>query len=236
MILAIIVGFVTGWLISMPIGPVNAVAISRTLYRNYKHGIAVGIGAALMDLLYCAGAARIHAFLLESPLINLIFQCTGFVALLYLGLKTLFSNKLTNQVLAPESNPEQEVEAVKQMQRFHIKMTGVLSSFAIGIILYASNVAAVPEWIFITALWRGYGLLEVGWIPDLSFALGAGLGTAGWFLTLVKFISHRKRGFAPKTLRIINLSTGVAMVGFGLYFLGVVIFKTDWPRIQQYFI
>jgi threonine/homoserine/homoserine lactone efflux protein len=65
MIVAIIVGFVTGWLLSMPIGPVNAAAISRTLKYSARYGIAVGIGAALMDMIYCGGAAQINQFLVS---------------------------------------------------------------------------------------------------------------------------------------------------------------------------
>src|SRR5437868_5664484 len=89
MIIAFIVGFVSGWLISMPIGPVNAAAISRTIHYNRRHGFLVGSGAAIMDTIYCGGATQINGFLLRSPIINLCFQIAGFALLLYLGIKSI---------------------------------------------------------------------------------------------------------------------------------------------------
>jgi threonine/homoserine/homoserine lactone efflux protein len=50
LIIAVIIGFITGWLMSMPIGPVNAAVISRTLKYTPRYGIAVAIGAAIMDI------------------------------------------------------------------------------------------------------------------------------------------------------------------------------------------
>lgn len=231
MLVAILIGFVTGWLISMPVGPLNAAAISRTIKKGMKAGFAVGLGGALMDFIYCAGSAKIHEYLLASPLINLIFQVIGFIALSILGISTLRSNKLASE----DTDIKDEAEAEERMKRFHLSTKGLLAMFFLGILLYASNVAAIPEWIFLTALWRSYHLLDVGYLADLAFALGAGLGTAGWFLTLVRFIAKRRRGFQPRTLKIINTSAGVALIGFGIYFAIQIIVQTDWHRIGHYF-
>jgi L-lysine exporter family protein LysE/ArgO len=238
-ILAIIIGFVTGWLVSMPIGPVNASAISRTLRYNYKYGIATGLGAALMDLVYCGGAAQIHQFLRESPIINLVFQLVGFGALVYLGIKTLRTAR--QQPSVQDSRHEAEVlkqtelEMQAQMAKLHIEKKGYLAPFLIGVVLYASNVAAVPEWIFISAFWRGYGLLETGVAVNAAFALGAGLGTAGWFIFLVRYIDKRQRGFKPRTLARINLGSAIALLGFGIYFGYQIVFVTDWNAVTKSF-
>src|SRR5687767_481465 len=89
MIIALIIGIIAGWVISMPVGPVNATAILRTLHYGAKHGFAVGIGAAVMDIIYCGGATQINAYLLDSPILNLSFQSVGFFLLVYLGIKSL---------------------------------------------------------------------------------------------------------------------------------------------------
>jgi threonine/homoserine/homoserine lactone efflux protein len=73
MIAALATGFITAWVMSMPIGPLNAAVISRTLKYGKKYGTVIGIGASMMDLVYCAGAAQINQFLVESPIINLLF-------------------------------------------------------------------------------------------------------------------------------------------------------------------
>ncbi len=233
MIIALIIGFVTGWLISMPIGPVNATAISRTLKYGIWSGIATGIGAALMDFLYCAGAAQIHQFLLDSPLINLLFRIVGFGLLIYLGIHTLRTK--TKVIPAAEAHQREEL-AEHRIEQLHMRVQqdSYVSAFMIGVVLYASNVAAVPEWIFVSALWREWGLLQTGVAVNITFALGAGIGPAGWFSFLSRFIAKRRHGFAPATLAKINLFTGIAMLVFALYFAYQIGFDTKWSDVHSH--
>jgi threonine/homoserine/homoserine lactone efflux protein len=233
-IIAIIIGFVTGWVISMPIGPVNASAISRTLKHGYKFGLATGFGAALMDLIYCGFAAEIHQFLETSPIINLCFQILGFVLLIFIGLKTVRTSVPPPVTMANEERSE--TLTAFEMRRLHLSPgKGFLQSFGVGVVLYASNVAAVPEWIFVSALWRNYGLLQTGVAINTIFAVGAGLGTAGWFYFLVRYIDKRQRGFQPGTLAKINKYAGIALLLFGVYFLYQIAFKTNWAAVGSSF-
>ena len=88
MIIALIIGAITGWLMSMPIGPLNAAVISRTIKYSARFGVAVAIGAGLMDVIYCGGAAQINQFLVESPVINLCFEFVGFTGAVNTGNST----------------------------------------------------------------------------------------------------------------------------------------------------
>lgn len=230
-LLAVILGFVTGWAVSMPIGPVNAAAIMRTIRYGTNHGFAVGIGAAIMDVIYCAGATQINEYLLNSPIINLIFQIVGFGLLVFLGIRTLRLAKYPKEHQAADTKSDDKAEA--QVERMHIKRGSIIASLALGIVLYASNIASLPEWIFITAFWKSQGLLDEGFRAAVSFAIGAGLGTAGWFLTLTKFFGKRQRSLEPRILRRIDIVAGTAMLVFGVYFGYQILFNTDWSRINK---
>jgi threonine/homoserine/homoserine lactone efflux protein len=232
MIVAILIGFVTGWLISMPIGPVSASVISRTLRYGARNGLFVSIGAGVMDFIYCGGAAQIHEFLQASPLINLIFQITGLVVLVLVGIKTLSQRTVPNEQVE-ESDRESQREAEQRVKRLRINQSGFIAPFVMGVILYASNVAAVPEWIFVSALWRENGILEEGVLVNLAFAVGAGLGTLGWGYFLVTFIERRRRGFKPAFLQKINLAAGGALLLFGLYFGYKIVFDTQWDAVSK---
>jgi threonine/homoserine/homoserine lactone efflux protein len=232
MIVALIIGFITGWLISMPIGPVSASIITRTLRYGARNGLFVSIGAGVMDFIYCGGAAQIHEFLQASPLINLLFQITGLVVLIIVGIKTLSQRTETNEEVE-ESDRESEREAENKVKKLRINQNGFFAPFVMGVILYASNVAAVPEWIFISALWRENGLLEEGVLVNLAFALGAGLGTLGWGYFLVSFIERRRRGFKPAFLQKMNLVAGGALLLFGLYFGYKIAFDTQWDAVSK---
>ncbi|HWF43045.1 MAG TPA: LysE family transporter [Candidatus Kapabacteria bacterium] len=236
MIVALFIGAVTGWLMSMPIGPVNAAAISRTLKYSFRSGFAVGLGAALMDFIYCGGSAQINQFLVSSPIIDLVFELIGLLALGWMGtrqLRSLRSERKESQNGKSEV-PEGSV-AEAAMKRIHLNQKSALIPFVIGILLYATNIMAVPEWIIVAGLWRSWGVLGVGFTTNAYFAIGAGIGTAGWYLTLVRWISKHHRGFKPATLQKINLGTGIAMLIFGAYFGYQIIFGTNWHEVKVHF-
>ncbi|MFI5201719.1 MAG: LysE family translocator [Candidatus Kapaibacterium sp.] len=228
MIVAFIVGAITGWLLSMPIGPVNAAAISRTLKYGFRIGLAVGAGAAMMDIIYCGGAAQINQFLVESPVINLLFELAGFAALLYLGIHQL-------RTKLPGGEEENEGRQGKRIIEL-LKGKSVAEPFAIGIVLYATNVMAVPEWIIISGLWRSWGVLGSGFVTNAFFALGAGVGTFGWFSVLINWIVRHHRGFQPSTIRKINIGTSIAMLVFSGYFAYAIIFETHWNDVTSHVI
>ena len=239
MILAILAGFVTGWLMSMPIGPVNAAAISRTLKYGFKFGIAVGAGASLMDLIYCGGAAQINQFLITSPVINLGFELIGFAALLFLGIRQLSQQSRNEMKDAAEQNKNEVGSTAERMQaaamkRMHAQEKSLFGPFSIGVLLYATNVMAVPEWIIVSGLWRSWGILESGFSYNAFFAIGAGLGTLGWFSVLIRWISKHHRGFQARTLQKINIGTGIAMLAFSGYFAYAILFQTHWDQVKSH--
>ncbi|GEM_PF-2445646 len=224
-IVAFLIGAITGWLMSMPIGPVNAAAISRTLKYNFKFGVAVGVGAAVMDVIYCGGAAQINEFLVASPIINLCFEAAGFGALLFLGIRQLRSK-------LPSRNEDEEDGGMAK--RIAMKNKTIVEPFVIGILLYATNVMAVPEWIIISGLWRSWGVLHTGVLTNAVFALGAGVGTVGWFIVLIGWIARHHRGFQPSTLAKINVGTGIAMLIFSGYFAYAILFETHWDQVRSH--
>jgi L-lysine exporter family protein LysE/ArgO len=233
-IVAFLIGALTGWLMSMPIGPVNAAAISRTLKYGFKIGLAVGAGAAIMDVIYCGGAAQINQFLVESPVINLFFELAGFGALLYLGIHQLRAKLPLGGPQSSKTNKDSsDVGSMEVMKR--LKGKNILEPFGIGVVLYATNVMAIPEWIIISGLWRSWGVLASGFTMNLFFALGAGVGTFGWFSVLVGWISRHNRGFRRSTVHKINLGTGIAMLVFSAYFAYAIIFETHWPEVSSHF-
>jgi len=220
---------------SMPIGPVNAAAISRTLKYSYRYGVAVGVGAAVMDIIYCGGAAQINQFLVESPVINLGFELVGFGALLVLGIKQLRSKPAHEELenLPPDEGISERVTEAA-MKRMHLEKKSLFGPLTIGVVLYATNVMAVPEWIIISGLWRSWGVLGNGVDINVVFALGAGVGTLGWFIVLTRWISRHHRGFKPATLTKINLGTSIAMLVFAAYFGYQILFNTNWHNVTTH--
>ena len=136
---------------------------------------------------------------------------------------------------SPKTTDRSERVAAAAIHRMHLERKSLLGPFTIGILLYATNVMAVPEWIIVSGLWRSWGILGSGVDINASFALGAGMGTIGWYLVLIRWISKRRRGFKPSTLQKINLGTSIAMLAFAGYFAYAIIFQTHWHEVQSHF-
>src|SRR5512132_1684102 len=88
---SLIVGFGLGLFVGAQPGPVSLLCIRSVLRGPLGAGIAIGAGAALIDLLYAglglAGAASIF----QAEALHLAFGLVGAAVLAYIGGRTLYT-------------------------------------------------------------------------------------------------------------------------------------------------
>lgn len=79
-------GFLIGFLVSSPMGPINMLTIQRTLNRGWWHGFVTGLGAALSDFIYATitliGLSLVSDFLTEY---ESGLQVLGSIVLIFFG-------------------------------------------------------------------------------------------------------------------------------------------------------
>src|SRR5579864_8724139 len=84
-------GFIVGFLIAAPVGPIGLLCIRRSLHEGWRLGFATGLGAALADALYAAVAAfgltAVTSFLQTY---GREFQLISIALLVLLALQTLY--------------------------------------------------------------------------------------------------------------------------------------------------
>src|ERR1700729_1541873 len=51
---ALMTGFISGLLLSIPVGPVNLTIMNEGAQRGFKWAALIGVGASLMEVIYCA--------------------------------------------------------------------------------------------------------------------------------------------------------------------------------------
>ena len=93
MLAALLIGFFTGVFVSMPVGPVNVLLVSAALKQGFRYGFMVGLGAALMDLIYMVVALFGLSLLTFGPDIQNLIKGIGIVFLFGLGLRELTYTK-----------------------------------------------------------------------------------------------------------------------------------------------
>jgi len=200
-------GLITGFLISLPIGPLGVLVIQRTANFNFKAGFSSGLGVATTDTIWALLAGFSVSFIISFlETYQLYIQIIGAVLLFLLGLNIFFSHPKT---------------AAKRMKRrgtksFEMYITGVGLSF--------SNPLTVLAYIAIFA-----GLHIVFSIHDIvepvSFISGFYIGAASWWLILTTSISLIRHKFNLRILWWFNKISGSAIMLFVLVTTVYVLIK-----------
>src|SRR5690348_10820359 len=94
-LIAALTGFLSGLLLSIPVGPVNVTIINEGARRGLFWAAMIGLGATVMEVIYCALAFTGFASFFDGKLIKAIMELTSFVFMLYLGLKFILAKTVT---------------------------------------------------------------------------------------------------------------------------------------------
>ena len=82
-------GFISGLLLSMPVGPVNLTIINGGVQRGFKWAMLIGLGAATMDVIYCTIAFTGFSSFFGNRIVKASMEVFSFVFMLFLGAKFL---------------------------------------------------------------------------------------------------------------------------------------------------
>ncbi len=195
-------GLLFGFLLAATVGPMWVLCFRRTIEQGALAGFVSGMGIALADGLYGAVAAfgltAISGFLLaQSFWLGLI----GGLFLLYLGVRCL----VAKPVLVDENKPER---------------TSLSKAFVSTLGLTLAN---PPTILAFAAIFAGLGLVSSSDYGAAALVvLGVFLGSAGWWIVLAFGVHWLRQRAGPKLFRIINLVSGVTILGFAIWQLAQV--------------
>src|SRR6185503_13817354 len=89
MLTAILAGFFSGFIVSVPVGPVNLTIMNEGARRGFKWAALIGLGATFMEVLYCILAFTSFAAFFQDRDIKAAMEVFSFVFMLFLGVKFL---------------------------------------------------------------------------------------------------------------------------------------------------
>src|SRR5437773_6749965 len=87
-------GFASGFLASIPVGPINISIVNEGARRDFGWAFLIGLGATIMEVIYCAIAFAGFTSLFDSPWIKATMELVSFLLMLFLGLKYLLARSL----------------------------------------------------------------------------------------------------------------------------------------------
>lgn len=201
MIIAAIIGFLFGFMGSMPVaGPIAVLVFARGIENRFRSGIAIATGGAIAEGIYACLAFWGFAKLLQEYTFVLPFsKIVAAIILFTLGIIFWRTKEVKKQ--------ENEVQ------------DSALGGFFLGFTITALNPTLIATWSAAATTLFSTGLIKL----DTSFALpfgGAAIaGIISWFSLLLFLVYRFRDRFNEKTLTKIIRGMGVFVFAIGLYFL-----------------
>src|SRR5216684_5177443 len=93
-LLAAITGFVSGLLLSIPVGPINLTILNEGARRGFKWAMLIGLGATAMEVIYCFIAFTGFASFFTQGYVKAAMELFSFVFMLVLGVKFLMATSV----------------------------------------------------------------------------------------------------------------------------------------------
>ena len=215
-LLSALTGFISGLLLSMPVGPVNLTIINGGAQRGFKYAMLIGLGAATMDVIYCTIAFTGFSSFFKILIVKTLMEVFTFVFMLFLGAKFLSAKTVTapTELGAVASRIEQRID-----EKLHPR-----SAFMIGFTRVLGNLGVFLFWIGAAVYFMSHEawFTSYEWVDDTIAAkvaciTGVALGANLWFCALSYGVSRGRGRFSEHTLLRMEHFSGVCLLGLGLY-------------------
>src|SRR4026207_1323240 len=141
-----VTGFVAGFLVSIPVGPINLTIINEGARRGFFWAVMIGLGSVLMESIYCAIAlAGFAAFITLHHLIKSVMELLSFLFLLFLSWKYFSAKTIPTHTHGADGSE----------QKLHPR-----SAFFIGFVRVLGNPAVLLLWVTLTATFVSHNWVD----------------------------------------------------------------------------
>ena len=189
-------GFIIGFSIAAPVGPIGILCIQRTLAGGNVQGLVTGLGAATADALYgfiaAFGLTFISNFLVDQ---SLWFRIIGGLFLCYLGIRAFFKKTREQTVSLADST--------------------VLSAYGTTFFLTLTNPMTI---LFFAGVFAGLGIVSesIHYASAGLMVIGVFTGSGAWWLFLSAATGIFRNKISESKLAIVNKISGIIIVAFGV--------------------
>lgn len=201
-------GFFFGMIVQIPVGPINLTIINDGARHGFRYGLHIGLGAVLMESIYCLIAFTGSATFFSRGYVKAAMELISFLFLLYLGIKFLTAKSVAGTahlIPAPtrfEENLEQRIE-----QRLHPH-----TAFMVGFVRVLGNPGVLVFWLILAANFISREWVEPTWPGKLSCVAGMSVGAGMWFTGLSWVVSRGSGRFSQRTLLFLERGCGLALL------------------------
>jgi threonine/homoserine/homoserine lactone efflux protein len=201
--IAWVTGIVAGFLVSIPVGPINLTIINEGARRGFRWGFMIGLGSVLMEAIYCGIALTGFSAFLGLPMVRSTMELLSFLFLLSLSWKYFRAKTI----------PEHTHGADVIEQKLHPR-----SAFFVGFIRVLGNPSVLLLWVTLTATFLAHGWVDRTTDDRVAFVLGVAAGATLWFFILAWAVSKGHGRFSPRVLLRMEHISGALLLLAALWF------------------
>jgi len=194
---ALAAGFGLGFLTAAQIGPIWLLCLRSTLRSGFRVGIAIGAGAAVIDLAYAALGVAGASRLLEVGALRIALGLAGATVLALLGVRTLWS---AFRVRLGGEAPD-EVDSPRR-------------AFLTSLGATASNPMTIVSWAAIFSAASTGNAIGSSTASAVVLLGGVCLGSFVWFSVLSAAVAWSRRRVGPRLVAAIDAVSALAIVAF----------------------
>ena len=206
---AAFVGFAFGNAFCWLPGPINLTILNEGARRGFRWAVMIGLGAALMDVIYCAISFMGFSQFFDHGIVKATMQVASFVFLLFLGFKFLLAP--TVHVPTRLGAASEKLEA-KLEQKIHPH-----SAFATGFLRVAANLGVLGAWVVLAATLMSHDWVDDTFVAKAACVGGVLVGTVLWFLFLSYAVSRGHGKFSEKTLLRLQHISGLCLLTTAIF-------------------
>jgi len=200
-VVSALTGFVSGFLLSVPIGPINLTIINEGARRGFLFAGLIALGSTLMEVIYCAIAFTGFSSYFGNHFVKAAMELFSFAFMLFLGVKFLVVKSIPAHTKIEE----------KLEEKLHPH-----SAFMMGLVRTMGNPGILVFWIILAA-----NFISREWVmPDLhcktACIAGVGVGAGVWLVGLAWAVSLGHRKFGEKTLLKMERFSGLCLLGLAV--------------------
>jgi threonine/homoserine/homoserine lactone efflux protein len=189
-------GFIIGFSIAAPVGPIGILCIQRTLSGGNLQGLVTGLGAATADALYgfiaAFGLTFISNFLVDQ---SIWFRLIGGLFLCYLGVRAFLKK------------PQEQTVSVANSTN--------LSAYGTTFFLTLTNPMTI---LFFAGIFAGLGVVSqsIHYASAGLMVIGVFTGSAAWWLLLSGATGIFRNKINESKLALVNKISGFVILAFGM--------------------
>ena len=204
-----ITGFLGGFLICIPVGPINITILNEGARKGFVWAFLIGCGAMGMDVIYCSIGFASFSGLLTSHVARATMELLSFLLTFVLGIKYLVVRDL------PATT--RTLEAVEHQFHPH-------TAFMIGFVRVLGNPAVLLFWITLSATFIAHDWVAPNLPSKAACVSGNALGGLTWFFLLSYVVSRGHGKFSKRSLILMSRFSGASLLIVAV-FLGIRLIK-----------